>query len=48
LPDLDGLLEDLEASLAELVEAAGSAEGSDVGEAGAPKRRQQTQAEQQV
>jgi diacylglycerol O-acyltransferase len=48
MPDLDGLLDDLEASLAELVEAAGSAEGGDMGEAGAPKRRKQAQAEQQV
>jgi len=48
MPDLDGLLDDLQESLAELVEAAGSAEGGDVGKAGAPKGRKQAQAEQQV
>src|SRR3954452_4196285 len=48
MPDLDGLLEDLEASIAELVEAAGSAEDGDMGEAGAPKRRTQAQRERQV
>jgi len=47
-PDLDALADDLEASVAELVEAAGSAEGGGVSEPSAPKRRQQAQAEQQV
>jgi diacylglycerol O-acyltransferase len=47
-PDLDALAADLEASLNELVDATGSAEGGGVREAGARERRQQAQAEQQV
>jgi hypothetical protein len=46
--DLEALADDLQASLAELVDAAGSAEGGGVRKASAPKRRQQAQAEQQV
>jgi diacylglycerol O-acyltransferase / wax synthase len=48
MPDLDALLDDLDASLAELAEAVGSAERGGVGETRAAKRRQQAQAEQQV
>jgi WS/DGAT/MGAT family acyltransferase len=48
MSDLDALLEDLEASIAELADAAGSAERDGVGEPGAAERRQQAQAEQQV
>jgi len=47
-PDLDALADDLKASVAELVEVAGSAEGAAVRDASVPERRQQTQAEQQV
>jgi diacylglycerol O-acyltransferase len=47
-PDLDALADDLKASVSELVEIAGSAEGAGVGDASVPKRRQQAQAEQQV
>jgi diacylglycerol O-acyltransferase len=47
-PDLDALADDLQASVAELVDAAGSAEGAGVRKASVPKRRQQAQAEQQV
>jgi WS/DGAT/MGAT family acyltransferase len=48
MPDLDGLLNDLRASVAELVQAAGSTERGGVGDASAPKRRKQAEAEQQV
>jgi diacylglycerol O-acyltransferase / wax synthase len=48
MPDLDALLEDLEASVEELVEAAGSAQRGDVGKTRAAKGRKQAQAEQQV
>jgi len=47
-PDLDALADDLKASVAELVEVAGSAEDAAVRDASVPERRQQTQAEQQV
>jgi WS/DGAT/MGAT family acyltransferase len=46
MPDLDALLEDLDASLAELAEAAGSAQSGGVGKTYAPKRREQAQAQQ--
>jgi len=48
MPDLPALLDDLEASVDELVEAAGSAERGGVREAGTAKSRNQAQAEHQV
>jgi diacylglycerol O-acyltransferase / wax synthase len=48
MPDLDALLDDLDASLGELVAATGSGERGGVADAGVPERRQQAQAEQQV
>ena len=49
MPDLDALLDDMNASIAELVEATGSpAKRGGVREASVPKGRQQAQAEQQV
>jgi diacylglycerol O-acyltransferase len=47
-PDLDALADDLEASLAELTAAVGSAERSGVSQTGTPERRHQAEAEQQV
>ena len=47
MPDLDALAEDLQASLAELSEAA-SAEGGDVAKSRRRKRRVKTEAEQKV
>jgi diacylglycerol O-acyltransferase len=47
-PDLDVLADDLRASVDELLEAAGSAEGGGVRKAGAAKRREQAEAEHQV
>ncbi len=47
-PDLDALADDLNASVDELVDAAGSAERGGVREASPAKRRQQRQAEHQV
>jgi diacylglycerol O-acyltransferase len=47
-PDLDVLADDLRASVDELLEAAGSAEGGAVRKAGAAKRREQAEAEHQV
>jgi hypothetical protein len=48
MPDLDALADDLEASLEELVEAAGSTQRDGVGKATGAKRREQAEAEQQV
>jgi WS/DGAT/MGAT family acyltransferase len=48
MPDLDSLAGDLEASIAELAEAAPSAEGREVRRAGPRKRRRERQAEQKI
>ena len=48
VPDLDALAHDLEASVGELVEAAGSTERTGVGQANGAKGRQQAQAQQQI
>jgi diacylglycerol O-acyltransferase / wax synthase len=48
MSDLDALTDDLEASIGELVEVAGSAERGGVRQARPSKRREQAQAEQQV
>ena len=48
MPDLDALAHDLEASVGELVEAAGSTERTGVGQANGAKGRQQAQAQQQI
>jgi hypothetical protein len=47
-PDLDALAADLDASVAELVEATASPEGGRVRKANARQGRQQAEAEQQV
>jgi diacylglycerol O-acyltransferase / wax synthase len=47
-PDLNTLASDLEASIAELLDATASSEGGRVRSAGAGQRRQQAEAEQQV
>ncbi len=47
-PDLEALADDLRASIRELADAAGSAEGGRVGDPGLAKSRQQAQAQKQI